>query len=1268
MSANNTFSPTPEQELAQSYDRDIVVTANAGSGKTSVLVERYLSILMNYNIYEDKNYKPDKLNSIVLDPRLIVAITFTNQAASEMKQKIAKKIAEKLENQELSRNEIEKLNKIRELVSSARISTIHSFCSSVLREFPIEAGIIPNFSSLSDYNAIIFKEEAVANVIDDYFSDENSLKYHDIKILLNTIDRKTFQNNIKYLINFPDLIIAVQSYYAQDTTAIKHKLLTDSLNLFNNFISSLKRIIITVIKGIDTSSAKPKDSKKLIGILDLLPEIESLQGIEDFTADNIKQTKDKVTTYISTICTKSLLFSAVVRNNSTLNLDVYSRKFQKSIKLFLELCDMADTIDLIDESINLSKIFFNIATDVLNEYKLLKNLEGALDFNDLILKTYQVLENPDIATKIAKKIKFLMVDEFQDTDDIQYGIIKRIVPELENYDLESKTNLFIVGDGKQSIYGFRNADVRVFEQAKQDIKALNNYRISQNKLSGTIHTPYGIRKDCSSAEISGNIELTASFRLLPNLAAFVNTIFENLLSTRESDFDINYSSLVVAKNTDNIISGALHDQDKGSIEFLITIKPQSKKDDQNDENYIIEPEIVAKYILNCIKLSKENQRDYNFSDFAVLSRSATDFGLLTFEFMKYGIPFKVHSGKGFYQTLEISDIISFLSFLNDTNDDFSLIAILRSAFFNLSNTDLLNITCYNSNTNERTINFFNKLKIYAEQCNDETSQKAKRTVGIISDLLSIVSNMPISQLIHQILEKTFWYASIKIESSCEQIEANMQKFIQSAREFENQGFKNLQDFIEEFKLMIDQQNSEPEATILNEDNVVNIMTVHASKGLEFPVVILFKSNPFRDKSFTNKSFAVSKDYGVTFKYNTKSEADDRLKAVSSLPNFFNSYQAYLKESAEEKRILYVALTRAKERLVISAEVGKTADGYSQPNGFFAMILNGLSLSTNMLLDSGVDTFVNNVNLPVLHNNVLSKIIYSLKYSVITSLDSIENTNYSYESPILGSLYLENMDGIIANEIYSASRVIKFMTNKKQYIDQYILGFNDNEISNITDDDGDEEKPFDSDEILSAHGKKVGTMIHSMFEKISVWYDFQNNTYNKDKVYLLIQDVCSNISNPQHSKVVQERIFDEVKSVAETSLIKHTSKLFNTAKYEYRLSIPIGADFLTAIIDLLLIDEKGNFEIWDWKSNTIHKENIPDLKAHYEFQMKLYAYFILKLNPKQNYIKCRLLFTYLSKFAKSDEDWTVQYFWDRKSLSNMENELLNLIKEITEFTY
>lgn len=1279
MCQKKEFKPTPEQELAQSYDRDIVVTANAGSGKTSVLVDRYLSILLNYNIFDDKSYKTDSLNNIVLDPRQIVAITFTNQAAAEMKQKIVKKIAEKLDSPNIKRNEIEKLNKIRELVSNARISTIHSFCSSILREFPIEAGVSPNFSDLSDYDSIMFKNEAISNVLEEYLEDENSLKFHDIKKLLNCVDRKFIERQLGSLINSPELLIHLKNYYSLSRQELKSSLINEITSLYNTSLIKIKDICISVIESLDSSLLKTRDKSKFETALNYLPEIKFISEINSFNKNESEHLTESIYRYIGLIATKGLVFNALVVNTSSFKLDKINTEFKKHVKLFSEISLASQSIDLIEESIDLADIFYNLALDVLHEYSNLKEIEGSLDFNDLILKTHSLLQNTDIARKVSKKIKFLMVDEFQDTDDIQYDIIKRIVPELENNELASITNLFIVGDGKQSIYGFRNADVRVFEKAKEDIKHLNNHRITTNHLKNIINTPYGKRGNCSDTEILGNIELTASFRLLPNLAAFVNTVFTKILAEKESDFDINYSKLVVAKNTDNIIAGSLLEEDKGDIELLITEKPMSSNEDEDPDEFIKEPEMIAKYIISSINNSK-NDRKYNFSDFAILSRAATDFQLLTFEFMKYGIPFKVHSGKGFYQTLEISDIVSFLSFLNDTNDDFALITILLSPFFNFNNTDLLNINCYKYESNEiKNNNFFDKLNHYAKTQKDETSEKSQRACDIIYDVLSVVANLSISQLIHVILEKTFWYATVKSKASSEQIEANMQKFIQSARNFENQGFKNLQDFIEEIKLMIEYQNSESEAAILNEDDVVNIMTVHASKGLEFPIVILFKSNPGKDKSFSIQPFNISKDYGITFKYNTKTKDRGRLQTVNSIGNLLNSRLNFLKESAEEKRVLYVALTRAKEKLVISALVSQTKSGFSKPKGFFNLILDGLDININELMSNINSKIVNNIDLPILHNNELRNITFGMVYNITGRIDDSNNIIHSYESPLLGALYLDKAEGVVVREKYSASKIIKFMYDKNEYLERYILGFLDDEpikkdLSEIEyDSDVDDDSDFDDNvnnynySAQIVRGKQIGTLIHSTFEKINTWYDSSNKSCNTIILNNLIDTLTLEIDK-KNANSIRLRIVEEVESVCSKDLIKDYSKYFIQSKYEFKLTLPIGDDFISAIIDLLTVNEQGYFEVWDWKSNTIHLENLPEVKSHYEFQMKLYAYFILKLNPKQDFVKCRLLFTYLSKFAKNDEDWTVVYIWDRKSLINMDNELLELIKEIKEYSY
>ncbi|MCK5742441.1 MAG: UvrD-helicase domain-containing protein, partial [Chlorobi bacterium] len=505
-------------------------------------------------------------------------------------------------------------------------------------------------------------------------------------------------------------------------------------------------------------------------------------------------------------------------------------------------------------------------------------------------------------------------DEFQDTNQLQYDIITSIVPELigktgsvfEKKEDEG-VNLFVVGDAKQSIYGFRNADVRVFNKASRDIYNFNQNRFVQGEISEKFMTPSGEMSAQKDEEIRGNLELSSSFRLAALNAAFVNKVCGNIMNADDSDYDVEYTPFVCGHKSIGLFADrntmvepvdlSEFAAESGTAEILLYVDEsaaQAKKtDSENSELIPEEPSIKNEGELLALRIKElveSEDNEYTYGNVAVLSRSRTKFPALAEAFREFDLPYILHSGNGFFETQEISDIISILNFLHNPYDDISLTGALKSPFFSLSDTILLKININHSENWKYSADpLWDKLQGFCTADSSESeefddSAAAKRAVSILSDLLSHAASMTIASLIGEILNRTTWRAAVRNMRGKEQAEANIEKLISYARDFENRGFRNMFDFTEELKLIIDSNVNEGEAVFSASTDAINVMTIHASKGLEFPVVALYNSN---SRSGRPENFFVNEKFGISFSTLVADQQSGVRKTASTLLHELN---------------------------------------------------------------------------------------------------------------------------------------------------------------------------------------------------------------------------------------------------------------------------------------------------------------------------------------------------------------------------------------------
>jgi ATP-dependent helicase/nuclease subunit A len=1144
---------TPHQNKALNIDRSISLTANAGSGKTFVLAQRFLEIIINTST---------PLNQVA-------AITFTEKAAGELYKRISEEL-NKLLFSTINAELRHRIEKIRKQLVSAKISTIHAFCIDLLKEFPVEASIDANFISINENKASELIDLSIENTLTEMLKDMN--QQSDIKLLIRLLGSKA--NLVRELLEMirkrKNVLHLIDNHYSLSEDNIA-KL------LFELFKSNVKVVfekelpeVLTQLEVLNNKVLENNSKNELAINTKII--LEALQSSTDVvnTLMKLKELRDKILTTDGSVRKKSYLVSPQ-RDNIQNSVDVVEHFFSELDGI--GLIENHETIEkeLTKYNLALVRVFQNI----LSIYENKKAELGVLDFEDILLKTRNLLENEIVRKSLSGKYKFLLVDEYQDTNEIQYEIFLPLVDDLK------RGNLFIVGDEKQSIYRFRDAELQVFSRTKTDIQ-----------------------------QFYGNdslLTLPDSFRMAPAICFFVNSLFKNLFKEPRLFFnEVPASDLVCARSDDFL----------GQVEFLIA--------DGEEDN---EAELVAKRIM----MLKHEQIDRlkNWNEIVVLVRKRASFTELQSAFVKYQIPFNVVGGTGFYQQQSINDIYNYFAFLLNDEDDAALIGILRSPFFFVSDVKILELSMFEGES------FWEKIK--------SGSASQNKIWGKIFEILNenkkLSNRISISLLLRKILKETDFISTISSRIDGVQEISNLNKLISITNDFINDEFNTLYDYVTFLSESISGTEDEAQGRIEPGRVGVNILTIHQAKGLEYPAVFLYKCNETTQiNKVKTKSFTVDKDFGLLTKVPLKENYFGNYQSAP-LVGLYNLIESK-KETAELKRLLYVGLTRAKDFLFIS----QTDEGkLFKQNSFTALINEGLNQDLNNLqitldgeltyLQKGTD-FFENITKPL---RLVIPIVRNIKSS--EKQIEVKEFDVNYKKIIL-SEFSDHSRG----EVISATRFSTFSSCPLKYnllhnyklsdLIQQSFKFRKAFKFNIQEDYNRNEMTsylFDDEYRMVEFSKFKGQLIH---------YALRKNINREDIPSFVELSLKNNFSEEVPALLSNEIISDLflLYDSIEYKLISSFPKYHN----EFEAYLKEGDYYLFGILDKLIIEDK-KLIIVDYKTDSISKNEFTAIAEKYLPQLKYYAYIISRLFKKKQDIEGRIVFTkfpenpFIFKYDKTSDE-------------------------------
>lgn len=1151
-----------QQQVINTKNKSLLVSASAGSGKTFVVIERIIESIKNG-----------------ADISRLLVLTFTNAAASELKERLITSLYS-LKDELLEKGnkaEATRITKQITRVPMSDISTIHAFCLNIIRNNFYSLGIDPNVTTLDATKATIILNEIITEVIEKEYENKS-------KEFLDILDILASEEN---LINTIYMLYTSYRNVIDGEAWLEDTIKTYSLN-FNVDLSETKfgSIVLSSIKN-----------KLEILKLELEYMVDSLDGLDDFLTR-----KDMLEVILGNICealttnTYEDLYNMLPklldmpRLPSTKVIDEDLKERVKALKNSVneEFKDIAkimykDSKGIIEELNNTLKYiewYKYIIQQVDEKYAMAKKEKCSIDFADYEHLALKALEDENVRRKYMDKYETIYIDEYQDTSNTQEAIIQKIAKD---------NNVIMVGDVKQSIYAFRNAKPDLFTRKYENLKEVDN------------------AGDLKQAKII----LAQNFRSRKEVLDSTNDIFSSLMTkdfggTRYEDKE----ALVYGEGYDY----ALEQDYKTEINIL----EKENENDLDEENIALESitdiELEANLVGEKIRelidnkfqiydLKKKEYRYCKYKDIVILLRTVEGKANIVSETLaKYGVPCFADSKAGFYKSEEITLITSFLKILDNPYDDISLVSVMYSIIGKFTLDELAIIR--HKNTSKPVIETLNEC---LDKLDDgKLKDKIKDFLEVLTQYREYLKVYNISKVILKLYNETGIYEALRIEKLGEVKCANLDNFVQVVADFEKtEATTSLYTLIKYLNVLKAKESAGDSPKLLGEnEDVVRIMTIHKSKGLEFPIVILMNTAAKYNEQDT-------KD---------KLQFDDELGIGADIFNegMGITYPSIIKQAIKAKtkrglrsealRLLYVAMTRAKEKLIIYGTIS-TLDKYiskitdinnketseiiaSSHNSHLKCILQvAMNKQGNFNIIrhnvSGIE--IENKSVQILERN-------ELMYSALKQ--KANKMNIKIEEPVLYNMKIKYISDEIETDV-----------NKKYTVTE--LKQSDTLLNDL--------KP----QVLSAKvsGASYGTYIHSIIEHL----DYTN--LSRESIASVIQSQANALM--MQDKINEKFILKDILDMLDRINCYTEGAMFIKRELEFVMQDNLegiqDAQFnkdtlIQGVVDMYIVTKDNKHVIIDFKTDNV--QNSDELLNRYSLQLNIYRKAIEKaynVNVDKTYI-------------------------------------------------
>jgi len=1175
----NEVKWTEEQKQAI-YEKgsNILVAAAAGSGKTAVLVERIINKIINENIDIDK----------------LLVVTFTNAAASEMRERVLNAIYKKIDEEP----ENEKLQKQIILLNRASICTIDSFCLDVVKNNFFEIDIGQNFRIGDTTEIEILKQD----VLEDLFEEKYEAEDEDFTKLINTYTSYKDDTPLK------ELILKIYTYI--QSNPFPEKWLKEKIEMFNlsekleeDFSKTIwgELLLKQVREIVEDSELKleaerqnlaqyPELQKYFLIINDDIEQLQMLKiNLDSWNkayeiASNIK--------FKTWATDKKITFEA--KDDAKATRDMVKANLKKVTEKIL-IFNSKEANEDINDMYEVLKKLGNIIIEFGKMFEKRKKDKNIVDFSDVEHFALQILLKEDgtpseIAKKYQQKYEEIAIDEYQDSNLVQEYILNSI---------SRGNNIFMVGDVKQSIYKFRQARPDLFLEKYKTYQTKNNQKDGDNL----------------------KIQLFKNFRSRKEVLDFSNKIFTSIMS--EELGELNYTEeeyLNLGANYEDT------NQDlKAEIDILLTddIETEQKasttttsnwketNEDENDSEEEIERveniELEAKFVANRIKelvenkfqiydAKKQEKRDIKYKDIVVLLRSTKDPApIFEKEILNLGMPVFSDSSAEYLESIEIQTIMSLLKIIDNPLQEIPLVAVMRSMIGRFTDNDLVEIRL-----SDKYDNFYNTILKSKQSVSNPLRAKIDQFLNNLEMWRKEQEYLSLDELIWKIYNDTGYYNYVGLMTNGELRQANLKMLFERAKQCESISFKGLFNFINYIEKIKTSSKDMDSAKIIGEnDDVIRIMSIHKSKGLEFPVVFLSGTGKQFNMQDLNNKILLHPEIGIGVKY---IDYDMQIE-YDTLSKQAMRNQIMLETLSEEMRVLYVALTRAKEKLIIT--------GYSttdKQNGLHDICDKYSEL--NSILLKKCKTYLDWMELVYIYNQdemkELSNINVYTKKEVLKMCKTEEVEKENTEKQILDKISKVKIDD------EEKKKISKILEYKYKYQDSTIIPTKTSVTElKIAPKKSDLKcaKFLKEDTETKITNAQKGTLIHLCMQKL----DTQNKNYTYSQIKDLVQDLENKkiITHKEADAININKVYQFTKSKIWEEMIHAHAVHREKAFY---ISIPAKEVFdkeleekilVQGVIDLYYINEQNELILVDFKTDYVEDRNEQILVDKYNIQLELY---------------------------------------------------------------
>ncbi len=856
--------PTPSQrEAIRTLEKNLLVSAGAGSGKTWVLVSRFLRMVAGDD-------GPDAPVPPTAPVDGVLTITFTDKAAGEMRERIAAGLAGR------------GLVAERRQLEIAYISTIHGFCRRLLQENPFEAALDPQFSTLDGGTAGILRDTCFENVIERAFTGQERDLIDLILVCQEAPSQASAEDSVAGLRK--PVLAAMDAMCALGWA-------TGDLQPWID--AGVEGVLARVAALVGPELAQVWDAAVALGrsLRDF-----RLSGPAEETRQHLNEWAREATSIAEGESLAALAgragelralrpFTAVPRMRREYDARAYSelKEVLQQLRPLLEGPLVNDFhLEREEAAARQALAFLRLVLAVWQQYEKAKEDLSALDFNDLQDKARRLLSASEgIRRRYQRKFRYVMVDEFQDTDRLQKGIIDL---------LRGDDNFFVVGDVKQSIYGWRNADVRLFLGLDAEFTA----------------------KQVTQPERYRRLPLAENFRSRPEILGFVNGVFQEVWRPDSGDA-IPFEALEARAVFDA--------KAEPSVEILLAERGSAP------QRRFQEAEMVARRLVEMhgtlpLTSHRRGSDTVRWCDCLILLRSFSQLSTYEDALVRQGIPYFVVGGRGYYARREIRDLLCLLRTIRSPQDDVATAAVLRSPFVGVS-LDTLTLLSRQAKSGPRPVSLFRTIKEVWDdpEIPAEDGAALRRFHEMVERLRGKADRVKPGWLLDQALAETHYDARILTHKDGRRRLANVRKLVQMANSFPSPDVAGLVRHLESLSEVSTDEGDAPSYS--EAADVVRVMSVHKAKGLEAPVVFL----PDLGRQIRARPPELTALEPEEQLIGMKVAEGGEWKPSVAL-SFLGERRAE-KERAEEERLLYVATTRAQEHLVLAGPMPPGSDTWGE---------------------------------------------------------------------------------------------------------------------------------------------------------------------------------------------------------------------------------------------------------------------------------------------------------------------------------------------------